>query len=177
MSAPINRKPEGTPAGGQFAAKRHPESEFVSLTADDMRHPASEFAGLTADSSIPAECPECQDELEDGVCQNCTCSCGASLNDGEGYDGLCGNCADAAEDDDDDDDEPEQIFDMQLRDASGEYLDFSVNRLGDSHYEVENGDGTQIAEFHHLGDDEDHDEIQDSAIEAMKAAGHAVSDD
>lgn len=27
------------------------------------------------------------------------CSCGASLDDGEGYDGLCGNCADRAEND------------------------------------------------------------------------------
>lgn len=143
------------------------------MTADDMRHPASEFAGLTADSSIPAECPECQDELEDGVCPGCTCSCGASLNDGEGYDGQCGNCADASEDDE----ESEQIFDMQLRDPSGVYLDFSVNRLGDGHYDVEDEDGTQIAEFHHNGGDEDHGEIQDSAVAALKAAGHAVSDD
>ncbi|WP_461171215.1 hypothetical protein [Arthrobacter sp. Z1-15] len=159
MSAPVNRQPEGTPAGGQFAASAHSEAEGVILTA------------------VPAaECDDYGSDLEDGVCPDCTCSCGASLNDGEGYDGLCGNCADADEDDDDDD-EPEQIFDMQLRDASGEYLDFSVNRLGDSHYEVEDEDGTQIAEFHHLGDDEDHNEIQDSAIEAMKAAGHAVSDD
>lgn len=35
-----------------------------------------------------------------------TCSCGASLDDGEGYDGLCGNCADRADNELQDNDDP-----------------------------------------------------------------------
>jgi hypothetical protein len=36
-----------------------------------------------------------------GVCgeSDCVCACGASLGDGEGFNGLCGNCADRAEQD------------------------------------------------------------------------------
>lgn len=155
MSAPsISRQPEGTPAGGQFTASSHPEAEGVALPA------------------AAAECNDCGSDLEDGVCPGCTCSCGASLNDGEGYDGLCGNCADA-----EDDEESEQIFDMELTDAMGNVLDYSVNRIDDGHYEVRDDGGDSIAEFHHNGDDEDHSEIQDSAVAAMKAAGHNVSAD
>lgn len=36
-------------------------------------------------------------DLEDDIRENHCSECGASLDDGEGYDGLCGNCADRAE--------------------------------------------------------------------------------
>lgn len=37
------------------------------------------------------------DEMQDDIRENHCSECGASLDDGEGYDGLCGNCADRAE--------------------------------------------------------------------------------
>ena len=41
-----------------------------------------------------ADNPELLDSDDDDTCSQC----GASLDDGEGYDGLCGNCADKADD-------------------------------------------------------------------------------
>lgn len=156
MTITPNRHPEGTPAGGQFAVSTHPEPEGISLTTPE---PAEEL------------CDECGDEKDDdGTCMNCQCGeCGETLNNGEGYDGLCGNCADAEEG-------GSQIFDMQLRNAEGEYSDFSVNRLDDGHYEVEDGDGNAVLEFYHSGDEEDHDSIQENAVEALNGAGHKVSE-
>ena len=43
-----------------------------------------------AAQAVVEDAPEDEDE------ESCY-ECGASLDDGEGYDGLCGNCADAAE--------------------------------------------------------------------------------
>lgn len=86
MSAPtIARQPAGVPTGGQFAATSRGEADVV--LGDDVETDIED------------------DEFDDDSCSDC----GADLSDGEGYDGLCGECADAAEaegrwDGDDDDD-------------------------------------------------------------------------
>lgn len=88
MSAPtIARQPAGAPTGGQFAATARGEAD-VDL----------------ADVDEPDDLED-EDGFDDDSCSDC----GADLSDGEGYDGLCGECADAAEaegrwDGDDDDD-------------------------------------------------------------------------
>lgn len=84
--------------------------------------PEVEVAGLTfAPSTILRECDpvayRCyfndwadaegitvsEDEADDETCRGEDCD--NSTDDGEGWDGLCGNCADRAEAADDDDDE------------------------------------------------------------------------
>ncbi|MFF2678060.1 hypothetical protein ACFVRT_15925 [Arthrobacter koreensis] len=144
------------PAGGQFAPTDHPEAEGVTLVLPEPS----------------AVCDECGDDTEpDGKCMNCQCGeCGKSLNDGEGWDGLCGNCADAKEG------ESQQIFDMSLTDADGDPVDFSVNRLDDGHYEVEDENGDAVLEFYLNGDEEDHLSIQEAAVEELNKAGHKVSE-
>lgn len=156
MTTTPSRQPEGTPAGGQFAPSSHPEAEGVTLTPQ----------------TATAVCEECGEAKEENVtCINCQCSdCGESLNDGEGWDGLCGNCADAAEGD------GGQIFDMPLKNSSGEQVDFSVNRIGDGHYEVEDEDGGSVLEFYYNGDEEDHLSIQEAAVDELNQAGHQVSE-
>lgn len=87
MSTPTAaRQPAGTPAGGQFATVARTEPDLELEEADD-------------------ELEEDDDELEED--ERCS-ACGGDLSDNEGYDGLCGTCADAAEADglwDDDIDE------------------------------------------------------------------------
>ena len=64
---------------------------------------------ITREFGAAVTCDECDEPIEDGdaFCMDCKCSCGNTLNDGEGYDGKCGTCADAAEDDEDEDDDTE----------------------------------------------------------------------
>lgn len=72
MSAPaVARQPAGTPTGGQFAAAARVEPDV--------------------------ELEEVVEVEDDWDFDDDMCACGASLDDGEGYDGLCGSCADAAE--------------------------------------------------------------------------------
>lgn len=52
--------------------------------------------------SACANCGEADADLNPAgkccLCEECDCShCGASLDDGEGFDGYCGNCADILE--------------------------------------------------------------------------------
>jgi hypothetical protein len=54
------------------------------LTADDLDTMYNEDLGPAID------------DLQDDILENACTKCGASTRDGEGYDGLCGNCADAA---------------------------------------------------------------------------------
>ena len=81
----VSRISAGVPDGGRFAPSGRAE-------ADD------EFDGI-----IEPDCPKCGEpsDQDEGVpCSNClddTCACGASLDDGEGYDGQCGSCADQTE--------------------------------------------------------------------------------
>lgn len=71
MSAPaVARQPAGVPTGGQFAATFRVEPVVELETTD-------------------------QDEALDDD-ERCS-ECGGELSDNEGYDGLCGPCADAAE--------------------------------------------------------------------------------
>lgn len=46
------------------------------------------------------ECEACRDAEEEELCSEC----GVKLEDGEGYDGMCGNCADSAEEEHEDTD-------------------------------------------------------------------------
>lgn len=64
MSTQTERQPAGIPAGGQFASTLHAEPEVV----------------------LGIEEP---DDFDDD-----RCSCGNSLDDGQGWDGYCGDCAD-----------------------------------------------------------------------------------
>lgn len=76
MSAPaVARQPAGTATGGQFAVTTRAEPVVELETAGQA------------------------DPLDDDVdFDDDTCSeCGDDLSDNEGYDGLCGTCADAAE--------------------------------------------------------------------------------
>lgn len=161
MTTTSNRQPEGTPAGGQFAPSVHAEAAGIVLSTPEPEAIQAE------------ECDECGEEKEtSGTCLSCQCSeCGESLSDGEGWDGLCGNCADAKEG------ESQQIFDMSLTDADGETVEFSVNRIDDGHYEVEDDEGDGVLEFYHNGDEEDHLSIQEAAVEELNKAGHQVSDE
>lgn len=67
MTTETERQPAGIPNGGQFAATRHTEPEITLGAPAAASHD-------TGDS----------------------CSCGKSLNDGQGWDGKCGDCADMA---------------------------------------------------------------------------------
>lgn len=77
----IVRVTAGVPTGGQFAPTGHAEA--------DAELGAGAF-----------DCPSCggpSDQDEGIPCDNCrenNCPCGQSLDDGEGYDGMCGDCAD-----------------------------------------------------------------------------------
>jgi hypothetical protein len=66
---------------GQFAATAHAE-------------PSLELSNITA-------APE-DDDWDDDYMDRCR-ECGADNTGGDGYDGLCGNCADVAFGDEDDD--------------------------------------------------------------------------
>ena len=67
MTTQTERQPAGIPAGGQFASTLHAEPEITLGTSEQI--------DLDEDS----------------------CSCGKSLDDGQGWDGKCGDCADIAE--------------------------------------------------------------------------------
>lgn len=131
-------------------------------------------------------CDECDEPIEDGdaLCLNCKCSCGNTLNDGEGWDGKCGTCADAAEDDEDGDDYDEEdgedgggnLFEMSLEGSDGETEEYRVNKCGDGHYEVTSSLDDPLAEFYLNCDEEDHNELQSAAIKALKEAGVFVID-
>lgn len=71
MTTQTERQPAGIPAGGQFAAARHAVPD-LALEAPDI---------------------DADDFWDDGD----NCSCGNSLDDGLGWDGKCGDCADIAE--------------------------------------------------------------------------------
>lgn len=75
MTSNHGRTPAGVPTGGQFAAEPRRASDLAQV---DL---------LVADEEA-----DLNDEED-----NCS-HCGMSLDDNEGYDGLCGNCADLAED-------------------------------------------------------------------------------
>lgn len=64
MSTQTERQPAGIPTGGQFAPTQHAEPDLVLGASDEI-------------------------DLDDD-----RCSCGNSLDDGQGWDGLCGDCAD-----------------------------------------------------------------------------------
>jgi hypothetical protein len=70
MTTQTERQPAGIPGGGQFAATQHAEPD-LALEAPDT----------VAD-----------DYWDEGD----NCSCGNSLDDGQGWDGKCGDCADIA---------------------------------------------------------------------------------
>lgn len=67
MTPHSERQSAGVPTGGQFAASLHAEPDVVLTGQHD-------------------------DDRDDD-----NCSCGNSLDDGQGWDGKCGDCADIAE--------------------------------------------------------------------------------
>lgn len=69
----LHRVSSGVPAGGQFAAGQRAESDWNLAT----------FADSDDDDPEEERCSECDEPLSD--------------DEGEGYDGLCGDCADVAE--------------------------------------------------------------------------------
>lgn len=102
---------------------------------------------------------EDDDEEEDDYDED-ICSCGASLDDGEGYDGMCGNCTDRAE---------AGLFHSDVTDADGDELGFTVHKdEDDDQYRVVDEDGDTVLSFDYLGDEEAHDEIQSAMIRAFK---------
>ena len=144
--------------------------------------------GITRDfpEPLPAQ-PEASDDDDDWDDDN-TCECGEPNDDGDGWDGKCGSCADQAEPkcsdcgdviDDDmnglcgDCAEGGQIFDMSVTGEDGEDVFYSVNRIGDGHYELEN-DGDAVVEFHFNGDSEAHGEIQSAGVRALREMGTFV---
>lgn len=144
--------------------------------------------GITRDfpEPLPTQ-PEASDDDDDWDDDN-TCECGEPNDDGDGWDGKCGSCADRAEPkcsdcgeviDDDmnglcgDCAEGGQIFDMSVTGEDGEDVFYSVNRIGDGHYELENG-GDAVVEFHFNGDKEAHGEIQSAGVSALREMGTFV---
>lgn len=86
MSTTILRNKEaGRPGnGGLFASHEHSEPECASLPTEA----APECVECGRDAEKMGElCAECQAELH---CRDC----GERNDNGEGYDGYCGNCAD-----------------------------------------------------------------------------------
>lgn len=91
----ISRVSAGVPDGGRFTSTDHQET-------DEELDPGA-TCGVCGEASDQDEGVPCDGCLEDH------CACGASLDDGEGYDGQCGGCADLSDPAEDDDlprDEP-----------------------------------------------------------------------
>lgn len=63
----------------------------VKLPGEDLKAYVNEFDALTVSVGAPVDSPDEDDDSDD------KCGCGASLDDGEGWDGKCGDCADVAE--------------------------------------------------------------------------------
>lgn len=101
-----------------------------------------------------------------------TCHCGASLDDGEGYDGECGNCADATE---------SELFQPSITDADGDDPYYTVHHSpyddDDETYYVRDENSEEVLEFQYIGDSEDHNEIQAAMLRAFKAKGIELYDE
>lgn len=114
MTTPRTRAPRGVPVGGQFVTvpkmesgivddgseKRHADQMDFYLEA--MRDPSVEPA---ADDEYDEDNPPCC--CDDETCPHHSGPCDGATDDGEGFDGKCGNCADHADPYDFEDDEPE----------------------------------------------------------------------
>lgn len=70
-------------------------TEFLDMVAPTVSDPCAEPGGCTeyADHQCLDSVSRCDEHC---ACEE-LCTCGASLADGEGYDGYCGNCADRLE--------------------------------------------------------------------------------
>lgn len=179
-------------AGGKYTAVcPSSENRFNVFGPGEVRQlfgePEEQAAepGEQVDRPEPANadrlCDECGEVIDesDKHCMDCKCSCGNTLNDGNGWDGKCGTCADAAEADgeydENEDDEVNLVCAMELIDEEGDIVDYSIVRLEESRYEVEST-GDPILEFDYVGDEEAHDAIQEAALEALKLAGHKFTE-
>lgn len=144
--------------------------------------------GVTLDfpAPLPPQ-PEADDNVDDWD-QDDTCECGQPNDDGEGWDGKCGDCADREApkcadcgnlvDDDADglcEDCAEQglVAEVSVTNEAGEDVIYNLNRIGDGHYELED-DGDAVVEFHFNGDPEAHGEIQSAGIRALREMGTFV---
>ncbi|MEH0110698.1 hypothetical protein V6N00_13390 [Tersicoccus sp. MR15.9] len=82
-------------ANGRFATPTHTESA-IELPAME-----SEALGDDGGKGLCDRCHEEVDITDEPLCWSCqdkVCTeCGELNDDGEGYDGLCGNCADRAD--------------------------------------------------------------------------------
>lgn len=136
----ISRHPQGTPAGGRFAAIAHPEPEATLGVADE-------------------ELLRCA-------------ACGAD-NDGSRLDGECAKCLEIVEDDEDDDyegeDDDEAMFVIDASEVGEDAAGWSVCSAGDSSfYMLSDDDEPRSVDFEYYGDPEDHHELQDTALQALK---------
>lgn len=117
------------------------------------------------------------------MCSECT----SPIDDGEGYDGLCGNCADKSQEYCVDCDEPVDVdgncadrCTAPATDFSEEYGGAEVNivrenYMDDGAYEVRDSRGNEIRTFIHLGDEEDHEAVWDSAKAALDESAAAYA--
>ncbi|MBG0738827.1 hypothetical protein IV500_05255 [Paeniglutamicibacter antarcticus] len=154
-----NRQPKGIPTGGQFVPTSHTEPD---LHLDPVK------------SSPEGTCSECDETVEDfqsepGLCEGCnsehTCRECGNRNDlgGYGYDGLCINCADKEFDDEEDEDSDVVcVFDH-------EGASIQVDHCGEDNYALYDEETNEhLADFEFVGDPEDHSELEEEAIQALR---------
>lgn len=191
----VERGPDGTI---NELVCQHGERTFT-VEANDERFEYSiyedqeEVAYFTAaEGSVTDEDELWKESLEElqasGVAESCS-ECSDTIDDGEGYDGKCGNCADreyAAEQEDED-----EAFcpkcknlleegvdcehcgpDAEISRFVEQYDDFEVTVVREGYmdgdnYEVRDDQGNEILTFTHSGDTEDHSAIWDTAKAAL----------
>lgn len=84
--------PPGVPTGGQFAPQERAEAEVDLAGGDPRRYDGDDVDSYAAKHGWTPR------DWEKYVEERCAVDgCGNRLDDGEGYDGLCGDCADALE--------------------------------------------------------------------------------
>lgn len=107
------------------------------------------------------------------ICSECT----NALDDGEGYDGKCGDCADRAYgggcDNQLEDGEPCEHCSETISEFEQEHRGAALTVVREDHmdtdcFEVRDAEGNEILTFIHSGDPQDHDSVWESAETALQ---------
>jgi len=115
----------GTPDGGRFAPDTKTEPDLALTTPDEPDGDEAEtydehsndsgdwcpYSGMPVRGGDDERCPQGCRESDPDYDPSDYCACGESLDDGEGSNGRCGNCADRwscpeCDEERDDEDEP-----------------------------------------------------------------------
>ncbi|MCU6480178.1 hypothetical protein [Arthrobacter sp. A2-55] len=143
-------------ADGKFGTQIHGEASDVTLNA--APEGACPSCGTTDDlSQSSGLCPDCHAETH---CREC----GEAYNGcGDGYDGLCPDCADVEfGDDDEEDSDTVCVFDF------GDDRVEIDHRGGENYSLYDENTNEHIGDFQYSGDPEDHDNLEYEAKQAIK---------